>query len=71
MTTMTTQQQDVFDKYFRTEGEHHISKSIINLHIGFFDFEISRDTEMSLEIKVKDTVITMWKQVQYMHITIL
>jgi len=68
---MTTEQQQVFDRYFRTEGEQHISKSDINFHLAFFDFEISRDTEMVLEIKVKDTVITMWKQFQYMHITIL
>jgi hypothetical protein len=68
---MTTEQQQVFDRYFRTEGEQHICKNLINFHVNFFDFEISRDTEMVLEIKVNNTVITMWKQVQYMHITIL
>jgi len=68
---MTTEQQQVFDRYFRTEGEQHICKSDINFHVAFFDFEISRDTDHVFEIKVKDTVITMWKEVQHLHVTIL
>jgi len=68
---MTTEQQEVFNRYFSTEGEQHIAKSDINFHVAFFDFEILRDTEMVLAIKVKDTVITMLKEVQHLHITIL
>ena len=68
---MTTEQQQVFNRYFRTEGEQHISKSDINFHVAFFHFEISRDTDHVFAIKVKDTVITMWKQVEHLHVTIL
>lgn len=70
---MTTEQQQVFDRYFRTEGDQHIAKNDVHFHVAFFDsdFEVSRETDIVLEIKVKRTVITMWKEVQHLHVTIL
>lgn len=68
---LTAEQQEVFNKYFITNGDQHIAKNDIHFHVAFFDFEVSRDTDVVLEIKVKDTCIGMWKQVQHLHITIL
>jgi len=67
---MTTEQQQVIEKYFNKDGEqYHLNTG--GIHIGFFEFTISRDTPVVLEIKVNHTVITMWKEVNQLHITIL
>lgn len=68
---LTKEQKQVFEKYFRTIGDQHIAKNEVHFHVAFFDFEVSRDTDVVLEIKVKDTCIGMWKKVQHLHITIL
>jgi hypothetical protein len=67
---MTTEQQQIIERYFRKEDDHYyLSDS--RIHIGFFEFTISRDTPIVLEIKVNHTVIIMWKQVNQLHISIL
>ena len=68
---LSTEQREVFEKYFRTNGDQHIAKNEVHFHVAFFDFEVSRDTDVVLEIKVGHTCIGMWKQVQHLHITIL
>ena len=68
---LTAEQQQVFDKYFITDGDQHIAKNDIHFTVAFFDFKVSRDTDVVLEIKVKDTCIAMWKKVEHAHITIL
>jgi hypothetical protein len=71
-TNMTSEQQEIFDKYFRRiKDTHVVINTSTNLHIGLRKFQVSRETETVLEIKVKDTVIAMWKQVNHIHITIL
>jgi hypothetical protein len=70
MTTLTSKQKKVFDKYFETRGDQHLSK-YDNIYIGFFEYVVSRETDIVLEIKVKDTVITMWKRVKNLSVTIL
>jgi hypothetical protein len=67
---MTTEQQQIIERYFSKDGEqYHLNTG--GIHIGFFEFTISRDTPVVLEIKVNHTVITMWKEVNQLHITIL
>ncbi len=68
---MTTEQQQVFDRYFRTEGDQHIAKNDVHLHVAFFDFEIDGETDHVFAIRINDTIISMWKQVEHLHITIL
>ena len=68
---LTTQQHKVFNKYFETHGDQHIAKQDSNLHIAFFDFEVYRDNDVVLEIKVGHTCICMFKQINHLIITIL
>ena len=70
-TILTAEQQEVFNKYFITDGDQHIAKQDANFHLAFFEFGVSRDNDVVLEIKVGHTCIGMWKQVQHLHITIL
>jgi hypothetical protein len=67
---MTTEQQQIIERYFSIDGQqYHLSTG--GIHIGFFEFTISRDTPVVLEIKVNHTLITMWKEVNQLHIAIL
>lgn len=70
---LSSEQQEVFARYFKTEGHQHISNTLqyAHFHIAFFDFEVYRDTDVVLEIKVGHTSIAMWKQVEHVIITIL
>lgn len=68
---LSTEQREVFEKYFRTNGDQHIAKNDINFHVALFDFEVSRDNDVVLEIKVGHTCIGMWKQINHLIITIL
>jgi hypothetical protein len=68
---LTEEQQEVFNKYFRTDGDIYFAKNDINFSVEFSYFKIYRDTDLLLEIKVKDTCIAMWKQVQLIEISIL
>lgn len=70
-TNLTAEQQQVFNKYFETHGDQHIAKNEVHFHVAFFDFEVSRDTDVVLEIKVGHTCIGMWKKGKNLHITIL
>jgi hypothetical protein len=70
MIMITKEQQQIIQKYFNNNGEQYFI-STAGLHLGLFEFTISRDTPVVLEIKVNHTVITMWKNVHQLHITIL
>lgn len=67
---ITKEQEQVIEKYFNKDGEQYFI-STGAMHLGFFEFTISRDTPVVLEIKVNHTVIVMWKEVNQLHITIL
>ncbi len=65
-----TEQQQIIERYFSKDGkQYHLTTG--GIYIGFFEFTISRDTPVVLEIKVNDTVIMMWKEVNQLNITIL
>jgi hypothetical protein len=70
-TILTAEQQEVFNKYFITDGDQHIANNNIHFFVSFFNFEVSRDNNVMLEIKVGHTFISMWKRVEHLHITIL
>jgi hypothetical protein len=70
MIMITKEQQQIILKYFNKDGEQYFTNTGA-MHLGFFEFTISRDTPIVLEIKVNHTVITMWKEVHQLHITIL
>ena len=68
---LTSEQQQVFDSYFDTKYSQHFTKYKTHFFLAFIDFEVSRDNDTVLEVKVNDTCIAMWKKVEYLHITIL
>jgi len=78
-TIFTEEQRAIVDIYFRENllesGESQfMTRDADRIYVGFFsdsNITLSRDTSVILEIKVKDTVITMWKNVMNLNITIL
>jgi hypothetical protein len=69
---MTPEQREVFDRYFcRIKDTYILIDTSTSLYITLCKFEVSRETDRVLEIKVKDTVIIMWKKVRHIHITVL
>ena len=42
-----------------------------NIYIGFYSFEFIDETEHTVKIKVKDAIISLYKQVQLIHIAII
>lgn len=72
---LTAEQQEVFDKYFETRDQHaenhYVAKQDADLHIAFFEFEVSKDSDVALEIKVGYTSICMFKRIHQLIITIL
>jgi hypothetical protein len=78
----TEEQRETIDLYFKahelTSGETQFTMRDADrigfVYVSFFsdsNITVSRDTDVVLEIKVKDTVITMWKNVMNISITIL
>lgn len=63
---------EIFDKYV-----HYNEKTKIysirdgNTYIGFYRFEFIGETEHTVTIKVKDVIISLYKQVELIHISIL
>lgn len=69
---LTEEQRETFNKYFITDKEYHFARQDpSNISVAFFDFEVYRDTDVVLEIKVKQTCITMYKKVHLLSIIIL
>jgi hypothetical protein len=82
MTTIFTEEQrETIDLYFKSHAtESGVTQFTMRdadrigfVYVSFFsdNITVSRDTSVVLEIKVKDTVITMWKNVMNISITIL
>ena len=63
---------EIFDKYV-----HYNEKTKIysirdgNTYIGFYRFEFINESEHTVTIKVKDAIISLYKQVELIHISIL
>ena len=81
-TIFTEEQRSIVDLYFKSHAtESGVTQFTMRdadrigfVYVSFFsdgDITVSRDTSVVLEIKVKDTVITMWKNVMNISITIL
>jgi hypothetical protein len=78
-TIFTEEQRAIVDLYFKSNatesGEtQFMMRDADRVYVSFFsdsNITVSRDTSVVLEIKVKDTVITMWKDVMNLNITIL
>lgn len=68
---LTSEQQQVFDRYFNTKNGQHFTKHKPHFFLAFIDFEVFRDNDTVLEVKVNDTCIAMWKKVEHLQITIL
>jgi len=78
-TIFTEEQRETIDLYFKSHAtESGVTQFTMRdadrVYVSFFSdggITVSRDTSVVLEIKVKDTVITMWKNVLHLSITIL
>ena len=63
---------EIFDKYVSyNETTKIYSIRDENTYIGFYRFEFIGETEHTVTIKVKDAIITLFKQVELIHISIL
>lgn len=63
---------EIFDKYVHYNPESKIySIRDGNTYIGFYRFEFIDETEHTVTIKVKDAIISLYKQVELIHISIL
>jgi len=63
---------EIFDKYVHYNEKTKIY-SIRDEHtyIGFYRFEFIGETEHTVTIKVKNSIITLYKEVEHIHIAIL
>ena len=63
---------EIFDKYVSYNETTKIY-SILgeNTYIGFYRFEFIGETEQTVTIKVKDAIISLYKQVELIHISII
>ena len=63
---------EIFDKYVHYNPTSKIySITDDNIYIGFYSFEFIDETEHTVKIKVKDAIISLYKQVQLIHIAII
>ena len=63
---------EIFDKYVNyNETSKIYSITDDNIYIGFYSFEFISETEHTVTIKVKDAIISLYKQVQLIHISII
>ena len=68
-TLLNLEQQTVFNRYFETNGNLHTFMAN-NIYVVISEYKIRKDTEVVLEIVSNNTVITMWKQIDLIHINI-
>jgi len=63
---------EIFDKYVHYNPESKIySIRDGNTYIGFYIFEFIGETEHTVTIKIKNSIITLYKEVEHIHIAIL
>jgi hypothetical protein len=63
---------ETFIKYVHYNPKTKIySISDGNIYIGFYLFEFTGETEHAVTIKVKNSIITLYKEVEHIHIAIL
>ena len=63
---------EIFDKYVHYNEKTKIYSILDgNTYIGFYRFEFINETEHTVTIKVKDAIISLYKQVEHIHIAIL
>ena len=67
---MTEEQKNVFNRYIEKHCNHYCITNK-DMYIGFFEYEIESDDKHALKIKSSNVIITLYKKIDHIIITIL